>query len=98
MRMMLRYTIPAEGGNEGAVDGSLDRARDALVETLRPEAAYYWVERGERAGLMVFDMDDTSRIPELAEPLFMAARARAEFIPVMNGEELATGLARMSKG
>ena len=58
MRMMLRWTVPVERGNETIKDGSLAQTIESLLEELKPEAAYFWPENGERAGLMVFDMAD----------------------------------------
>jgi hypothetical protein len=43
---------------------------------------------------MIGDFKDVSDIPAIAEPLFMALDAAVEFIPVMNAEELKTGLSK----
>lgn len=45
-----------------------------------------------------FDLDDSARIPVIAEPLFQQLGATVEFIPVMNAEELQRGLAEIAKG
>jgi Domain of unknown function (DUF3303) len=99
MRMMLRWTVPVERGNETIKDGSLTRTIEALLARLKPEAAYFWPEIGERAGMMVFDMADTTEIPEIAEPLFLNCDAAVEFVPVMNADDLKTALGKLdSKG
>ena len=92
MRMMLRWTIPVERGNETIKDGSLARTLESLMEDLKPEAAYFWPESGERGGMMVFDMTDPSQIPQIAEPLFLNADAAVEFAPVMNADDLKKAL------
>ena len=92
MRMMLRWTVPVERGNEAVKDGSLARTFEALLEQLKPEAAYFWAENGERAGMMIFDMADPTQIPQIAEQLFMNADAAVEFVPVMNADDLKTAL------
>ena len=50
MRMMLRWTVPVERGNQAIKDGTLARTIQALLEELKPEAAYFWPENGKRAG------------------------------------------------
>ncbi len=96
MRTMLRWTVPVERGNETIKDGSLQQTLEALAQQLNPEAAYFFAEDGERAGLMVFDMADPSEIPQIAEQLFMNFDAAVEFTPVMNAEDLQRALAKVS--
>ncbi len=96
MRMMLRWTVPVEKGNETIRDGSLARTMQSLLEDLKPEAAYFWPENGERAGMMVFDMTDPTEIPQIAEPLFMNLDAAVEFLPVMNADDLRTALEKVA--
>ncbi len=92
MRMMLRWTVPVERGNEAIKDGSLARTLESLMEELKPEAAYFWPEAGERGGMMVFDMTDPSQIPQIAEPLFLNVDAAVELAPVMNADDLKKAL------
>ncbi len=53
MRLMLRFTIPVERGNEAAKDGTLGAAIQALIERTKPEAAYFTLRDGERGGMIV---------------------------------------------
>ncbi len=96
MRMMLRWTVPVEKGNETIRDGSLAQTIQSLLEELEPEAAYFWPENGERAGMIVFDMADTTQIPQIAEPLFMNVDAAVEFLPVMNADDLKEALEKVA--
>ncbi len=96
MRMMLRWTVPVERGNQTIKDGSLARTLETLFQELRPEAAYFWPENGERAGMMVFDMADPTQIPQIAEPLFLNLEAAVEFVPVMNADDLRTALEKVA--
>ena len=96
MRMMLRWTVPVERGNETIRDGSLADTLQSLMAELEPEAAYFWPENGERAGMIVFDMADTTQIPQIAEPLFMKFDAAVEFLPVMNADDLRTALEKVA--
>ena len=92
MRTMLKWTVPAEKGNQSIQDGSLMQAIENLMEQLKPEAAYFLASDGKRGGLMVFDMSDPSQIPQIAEPLFMSLNAAVEFLPVMNPDDLRRAL------
>ncbi len=96
MRMMLRWTVPVERGNETIKDGSLAQTIETLIEELEPEAAYFWPENGERAGMIVFDMADPAQIPQIAEPLFMSVNAAVEFTPVMNADDLKRALEKVA--
>ena len=91
MRMMLRWTVPADAGNSAIRTGGMSKVINHLLEELRPEAAYFWPENGKRGGMMVFDMPDPSQIPRVAEPLFVELNAEVSFTPVMNRDELRSG-------
>ncbi len=96
MRMMVRWTVPVERGNEAIKDGSLAQTIETLMEELKPEAAYFWPENGERAGMMVFDMADPTQIPQIAEPFFLNVDAAVEFVPVMNADDLRKALEKVA--
>ena len=95
MRMMLRWTVPVEKGNPAVKDGTIAKTIESMTSELEPEAAYFLAEGGQRAGIMVFDMSDSSRIPQIAEPLFQELNAAVEFIPVMNAEDLKKALSSL---
>ena len=58
---------------------------------LKPEAAYSFADDdGQRSCFIVFDMKDTSQIPALAEPWFLAFNAKISLRPVMNPQDLVT--------
>lgn len=59
---------------------------------LKPEAAYFFPDGGERAGLMVFDMQDASEVDGVAERFFHGLNAQVEMTPVMTGEDLQKAL------
>ncbi len=95
MRTMMRVTFPVEAGNRGIADGSLPKALESVMESLKPEAAYFTPTGGKRSALVFFDLADSSDIPTIAEPLFQKFNASVEFAPVMNIEDLRAGLARL---
>src|SRR5262249_38526905 len=90
MRMLLRISIPVERGNAAAKDGTLTSMVERILADLKPEAAYFYADDdGQRAGSIVFDMKDTSQIPAIAEPWFLAFNAKVSFRPIMNPQDLA---------
>jgi len=90
MRMMMQMTIPVEAGNEAACRGSFGPPFQKILESLKPEAAYFFAgETGQRGGIVVFDMKDTSEIPGIAEQFFLNFNASVRFTPVMSAADLA---------
>jgi hypothetical protein len=90
VRMLLRVSIPVESGNAAAKSGTLGSTVERILADLKPEAAYFFVDdNGNRAGAMIFDMKDSSELPAVAEPWFLAFGAKVSFRPVMNPQDLA---------
>ena len=97
MRMMLRFTLPVEKGNQAFNDGSLGRTMESVMTRLKPEAAYFAPLDGKRSGMLFFDIAEPSQIVEVVEPLFLNLDAAVEIVPVMNAEDLRKGLAKASQ-
>ncbi len=97
MRMMMRIQIPVERGNETLKDGSLPRVMREALDTLKPEAAYFTTIEGQRTALIVFDMKEASLMPKIAEPFFMKLDARVDLAPVMNAQDLESGLKQVAE-
>ena len=90
MRMLLRVSIPVDTGNTAAKAGTLGSTIEGILANLKPEAAYFFADDdGQRAGSIVFDMKDSSEIPAIAEPWFLAFNAKVSFRPIMNPQDLA---------
>jgi len=96
MRMMLKFTIPIEKGNQAFKDGSLGKTLESIMNKLKPEAAYFGPSDGKRGGMMFFDLAEPSQIIEVAEPLFSNLNAAIELVPVMNGDDLRKGIAKVT--
>jgi uncharacterized protein DUF3303 len=89
MRMLLRVSIPVEAGNAAAKAGTLGSTVEKIVADLKPEGAYFFADdEGQRSCSIVFDMKDTSQIPAIAEPWFLAFNAKVSLRPVMNPQDL----------
>jgi len=88
MRMMLKVNMSTEAANELARQGKLGSTIQSILAELKPEAAYFAADNGERTAYIFFDLADSSGIPAAAEPWFHALNARLTFQPVMNSEDL----------
>ncbi len=88
MRCLLKVSLPVETANQAAINGSLGSTIESIVNDLKPEAAYFAEENGQRTAFLVVDLKDSSQIPAIAEPWFLAFNAHLEFHPCMNLEDL----------
>ena len=97
MRVMLKFTLPVEKGNQAFNDGSLGKTMESVMKKLKPEAAYFGTMDGKRGGMLFFDLAEPSQIVETVEPLFLNLNAAVEMVPVMSGDDLRKGLAKAKK-
>ncbi len=86
MRMLIKVSMPVEAGNVAARNGFQDL--ESILHELKPEAAYFYADKGQRTALLIVDLPEASRIPAIAEPFFLAFNATVEFHPVMVREDL----------
>jgi len=95
--MMLKFSMENEAGNKAIKSGTLPKVLMKLMETIKPEAAYFGLNDGLRTGFIFFDLKENSDIPLIAEPLFMELGAELEFQPVMTPDEVKAGLEKAMK-
>jgi hypothetical protein len=98
MRMLFTASIPTDAGNAAAKAGTLGSTIEKILADLKPEAAYFVADdNGCRSAWIIFDMKDTSEIPAVAEPWFLAFNATVSIRPVMNPQDLAKASGSISK-
>ncbi|SVE55237.1 uncharacterized protein METZ01_LOCUS508091 [marine metagenome] len=88
MRMLLKASIPVEAGNATIKSGTLGNNIESILAEQKPEAAYFTLDNGLRTAFIFLDIQDSSQLPAILEPWFLAFNASIELTPVMNGEDL----------
>ncbi|MFI8828665.1 hypothetical protein [Streptomyces sp. NPDC053431] len=89
--------MDTEASNQAIQQGTLQKTVEGALEELKPEAAYFTVSDGCRTAYVFFDLDDPSMMPKISEPFFMQLRAKIDYTPVMDREELRKGLAAIGR-
>ncbi|MEU8677532.1 hypothetical protein [Streptomyces sp. NPDC048560] len=95
MRVMLRARMDTQMSNKLIKSGELQKVMEKMLQDLKPEAAYFGPSDGGRSCTFVFDMQDSWRLPSIAEPLLEELGAKIEIQPVMNVEDMQKGLAAL---
>jgi len=94
MRVLLTVQMDTEKSNKVIKDKKLAEIMQSAMERLQPEAAYFGAKEGQRTGFIVFDLKEASDIPSVAEPFFMELGAKVSFIPVMDLDDVRSGLTK----
>ncbi len=90
MRMLLRVSLPVEGGNAAVKAGNVGSTIERILADLKPEAVYFYLDdEGRRSCSAVFDLQDESQLAAVAEPWFFAFNAKVSLRPVMNSQDFA---------
>lgn len=89
MRFLVKVTIPNHPFNSYVRDQSAGPRLQKILGHLQPEAVYFTDFSGSRAMIMVLEIADSSKIPAVAEPLFLVFNAQVEFHAVLTPDDLA---------
>jgi hypothetical protein len=89
MRFLIKFHLSTTAANDAARKGTLGSTIQSILEELKPEAAYFGDDEGERTAFLVVNLADASELPRVAEPWFLAFNARVRAHLVMTPEDLA---------
>ena len=92
---MVKFRFPVDDGNELIESGRIAEVFQQLAEDLKPEAAYFYGEGGERAGHFIVNITDGAEVAGVAERFFFGLHADVEMTPVMTVEDLQKALGGM---
>jgi hypothetical protein len=88
MRMLMNVQLPHHPFNEAIRNGTVGAKINKILEAIKPEAVYFTEQHGARTAILIVDLQDSSKIPALAEPFFLTFEATVEFHVVMSPADL----------
>ena len=69
----------------------------STMEKINPMSAYFGEEDGERTAWILIDLPSENMIPFYAEPFFTNFSARVKFRPVMDIDDVRSGLSKVEE-
>ncbi|WP_172148327.1 MULTISPECIES: panthothenate synthetase [Pseudomonas] len=98
MKMLLTAEFPHEPFNTLVRTGKAGEVIARILETIKPEAAYFTEQDGKRGGIFVIDVQEPSDVPAFAEPFFLNFQADCKFRIAMSPDDLQkAGLQELGK-
>lgn len=98
MKMLLTADMPHEPFNTLVRNGTAGQVLGQILESLKPQAAYFTEEHGRRCAILVVEVSGPSDVPRFAEPFFLKFNADCRFRIVMSPDDLArAGLEALGK-
>jgi hypothetical protein len=88
MKMLLTVEFPIEPFNSLVKSGKAGEIIGHILETIKPETAYFTEQDGKRGGFFVVDVKNPSDVPFFAEPFFLKFQASCKFRILMSPAEL----------
>ncbi|MDR3411895.1 MAG: panthothenate synthetase [Formivibrio sp.] len=88
MKMLLTVEFPHEPFNALVRSGKIGETIGHILETIKPEAAYFTEQDGKRGGIFLVNVQSPSDVPVFAEPFFLVFQANCKFRIVMSPEDL----------
>jgi hypothetical protein len=88
MKMLLTVEFPHEPFNTLVRAGKVGLIIGRILESIKPEVAYFTEQDGMRGGVFVIDVQDASDIPAFAEPFFLNFQANCRFRTAMSAQDL----------
>lgn len=98
MKMLLTVEFPHEPFNALVRAGKAGEIIGRILESIKPEAAYFTEQDGMRGGLFLINVQNSSDVPAFAEPFFLNFQANCKFRVVMSPQDLQkAGLEELGK-
>ena len=88
MKMLLTVEFPHEPFNTLVRNGKAGEVIGRILDSIKPEAAYFTEQDGTRGGLFVVDVKESSDVPFFAEPFFLNFNANCKFRIMMSPDDL----------
>ncbi len=88
MRLIITMTLPNDPINAMMKAGTFGPTMGRILAEIKPEAAYFTTVDGQRGGYIIVNVDDVSKVPSIAEPLFLAFNAKLDWNVAMTPEDL----------
>lgn len=88
MKMLLTVEIPHEPFNSLVRNGKAGEVIGRILDSIRPESAYFTEQDGKRGGFFVVNVEKPSDVPSFAEPFFLNFQADCKFRILMTPEDL----------
>jgi hypothetical protein len=98
MKMLLTVEFPLEPFNSLIRSGKAGEIIGHILESIKPETAYFTEHDGKRGGIFVINVNNPSDVPAFAEPFFLKFQASCKFRILMSPEDLQkAGLEELGK-
>jgi len=88
MKMLLTVDFPLEPFNSLVKSGKAGEIIQKILETIKPETAYFTEQDGKRGGIFVININSPSDVPFFSEPFFLEFDASCKFRILMSPEDL----------
>lgn len=98
MKMLLTVEFPPEPFNSFVRSGKVGEIIGRILETIKPETAYFTEQDGKRGAIFVINVQTSSDVPSFAEPFFLNFQASCKFRILISPEDLQrAGLEELGK-
>jgi len=88
MKMLLSVEFPIEPFNSLVSSGKAGEIIGRILDSIKPELAYFTEQDGARGGIFVIDVETPSDVPFFAEPFYLNFQASCKFRILMSPEDL----------
>ena len=79
MIMLLTVEFPPEPFNSLVRSGKVGEIIERILETIKPDTAYFTEQDGKRGGIFVINVQTPSDVPVFAKPFFLNFQANENY-------------------